>query len=81
MHILVYSNKMDFNKLMEYQNLVQTRLRQEQTVDKKIDLLSLINQLTSGPKNIVQKELIIVEATYGVNRFIIDHSSEQINYL
>ena len=53
---------MDFKKLMEYQTMLQSRLRTEQQVDKKIDLLSIINHLTSGPKNIVQKEQIIVEA-------------------
>ena len=47
---------------MKYQDMMQNRLRQEQKEDKKLDLLSLINQLTSGPRNIVQKEQIIVEA-------------------
>ena len=47
---------------MEYQNMVQNRLRSEQQMDKKIDLLSIINQLTMGPRNIVQKEQIILEA-------------------
>jgi len=47
---------------MQYQNMIQKRLRTEQQLDKKIDLLSIINQLTMGPKNIVQKEQIIVEA-------------------
>jgi len=54
--------KLDFDKLMEYQNLMQQRLRTEQQVDKKIELLSIVNQLTMGPKNIVQKEQIMVEA-------------------
>lgn len=43
--------------------MLQDRLKNEQQVEKKIDILSIINQLTSGPKNIVQKEQIIVEAT------------------
>jgi len=42
--------------------MLQKRLRKEQQVDKKIELLSIINHLTSGPKNIVQKEQILVEA-------------------
>lgn len=54
---------MEFDKLMDYQNMVQQRLRQEQQQDRKIDLLSIINQLTQGPKNMVQKEQVIVEAT------------------
>jgi DNA replicative helicase MCM subunit Mcm2 (Cdc46/Mcm family) len=53
---------MDFDKLMEYQNMLQQRLRKEQQIDRKIELLSIINQLTFGPKNIVQKENIIIEA-------------------
>jgi len=54
---------MDFKKLMEYQSMLQKRLRKEQQVDKKIELLSIVNHLTSGPRNIVQKEQVIVEAT------------------
>ena len=53
---------MDFEKLMEYQNMLQNRLRTEQQTDRKIEMLTIINQLTFGPKNIVQKEQIIVEA-------------------
>jgi hypothetical protein len=53
---------MDFNKLMEYQNMLQERLRTEQQIDRKIELLSVINQLTMGPKNLVQKEHLILEA-------------------
>ncbi len=53
---------MDFNNLMEYQRMLQKRLRKEQQRDKKIELLSIINQLTSGPRNMVQVEQILVEA-------------------
>ena len=52
----------DFDNLMEYQKMVKNRLRNEQQTDKKIELLSLINQLTSGPKNMVQVEQVLVEA-------------------
>ncbi|AJF61539.1 TPA: hypothetical protein HA239_02795 [Candidatus Woesearchaeota archaeon] len=54
---------MDFDKLMKYQNMLQNRLRQEEQTDRKIDILSIINRLTSGPKNIVQKEQIVLEAS------------------
>lgn len=54
---------MDIEKLMHYQNMLQKSLRKEQQVDKKIELLSIINQLTFGPKNLVQKEEVIIEAT------------------
>lgn len=53
---------MDFHKLKEYQAMIQTNLRKEQQLDRKIELLTLINQLTVGPKNLVQKEQIIIEA-------------------
>ena len=53
---------MDFNNLMEYQKMLQKRLKKEQQRDKKIELISIINQLTSGPKNMVQMEQILVEA-------------------
>ena len=42
--------------------MVRSRLRNEQQTDRKIELLSIINQLTSGPKNMVQVEQILVEA-------------------
>ena len=59
---------MDFDKLLQYQKMLQQSLKNEQQEDRKIELLSIINQLTSGPKNIVQKEQIIVEAaTRGFN--------------
>ena len=54
--------QLDFDKLMEYQNLMQQRLRTEQQVDRKIELLTIINHLTMGPKNLVQKEQIMIEA-------------------
>ena len=66
---------MNFDKLMEYQNMVQSKLRKEQKQDRTIDLLSIINQLTSGPKNIVQKEQIIVEA---VSRGFIEDEIEDL---
>jgi DNA replicative helicase MCM subunit Mcm2 (Cdc46/Mcm family) len=55
---------MDFDKLIEYQNLLQNQLRTEESEDKKIKLLTIINHLTNGPKNLVQKEQIIIEAMH-----------------
>ena len=52
---------MDFDRLMEYQNMMQQRLRQEQKMSRKIDLLNVINQLTVGPKGTVQTEQVILE--------------------
>lgn len=53
---------MDVDKLMAYQNMVQKSLRNEEQIDRKIELMTIINHLTFGPKNIVQKEQIIIEA-------------------
>ena len=53
----------DFERLMEYQNLLQKNLAKERKIDRKIELLSIINRLTAGPKNIVQKEHLIIEAS------------------
>ncbi|MBT3464489.1 hypothetical protein HOD20_06335 [archaeon] len=53
----------DFDELMRYQNLMQKRLKKESKIDKKIELMSIINQLTTGPGNLVQKENIILEAS------------------
>jgi hypothetical protein len=77
---------MDVDKLIAYQNMLQKSLRSEQQLDKKIELMTIINNLTFGPKNIVQKELIIVEAvSHGFNeaeadRFLHELIKENIIY-
>ena len=53
----------DFDKLLEYQALLQNSILSESKIDRKIELMSIINQLTAGPGNLVQKEHIILEAT------------------
>ncbi|MEM4397294.1 MAG: hypothetical protein QW757_01560 [Candidatus Woesearchaeota archaeon] len=53
---------MDVDELLAYQNMLQKSLRKEVQIDRKIELLTIINHLTFGPKNLVQKELIIIEA-------------------
>ncbi len=52
----------NFNELMKIQNQIQKGLLREQELDNKISVLSLINELTSGPKETVQKESLIIEA-------------------
>lgn len=54
---------MDIKSLIEYQNMLQQKIRQEQKTDRKIEILSIINQLTSGPNERVQKEQLIIEAS------------------
>ncbi len=63
----------NFNELMKIQNQIKQGLLREQQLDKEISVLSLINELTSGPKEMVQKELLIIEA---VNKGI---SEEELN--
>ena len=41
---------------------MQNRIIKEQQLDRKIELLSIINQLTAGPKNMVQKEKLFLIA-------------------
>ena len=53
---------MDVNDLLSYQNMLQKNLRKEEILDRKIELLSIINQLTMGPRNLVQKEQVMIEA-------------------
>lgn len=53
----------NFNELMKIQNQIQKGLLREQELDNKISVLSLINELTSGPKETVQKESLIIEAS------------------
>lgn len=53
---------MDVNELLAQQNMLQKTLRKEELTDRKIDFLTIINQLTFGPKNLVQKEQVMVEA-------------------
>jgi len=52
----------NFNELIKIQNQIRQGLLREQELDKRVSVLSLINELTSGPKESVQKESLIVEA-------------------
>jgi hypothetical protein len=54
--------KTDVNELLAHQNMLQKSLRKEEQTDRKIDFLTIINQLTFGPKNLVQKEQVMIEA-------------------
>ncbi|MBN1503127.1 hypothetical protein JW930_06280 [Candidatus Woesearchaeota archaeon] len=54
--------RLDFDELIKYQRFLQKALKKEQRLDNKIELLSIINRLTAGPRNIVQKEQIMIEA-------------------
>ena len=56
---------MDFDKLMEYQNLVQNRLRSELNLDRKISFISLINQLTPQNKAIQKEKIMIIAKEKG----------------
>ena len=69
----------DFDKLNEYQRFLRKAVIKEDKLDRKIELMTIINQLTAGPKNLVQKEQIVIEATMqGFSEKEIDALIEQL---
>ena len=52
----------EFDDLIKLQNQIRQGLLREQNMDKTISILSLINELTADPKEMVQKELVMIEA-------------------
>ncbi len=69
----------NFDELVKIQNQIRQKLIKEESTDKKITILSLINELTSGPKEIVQKESLIIEATKrGISEDDVDKIIEQL---
>jgi DNA replicative helicase MCM subunit Mcm2 (Cdc46/Mcm family) len=52
----------EFEDLMKIQNQIRQGLLREQKEDKTLTIMSIINELTSGPKEIVQLESLIIEA-------------------
>lgn len=57
----------EFDDLMKIQNQIRQGLLREQSENTTIIIMSIINELTSGPNDIVQIESIVVEA---INRGI-----------
>lgn len=53
----------DFDDIMDLQRTLAQEAAQEQETDNKIELMSLINELTDA-KNMVQKEKVIIEARH-----------------
>jgi DNA replicative helicase MCM subunit Mcm2 (Cdc46/Mcm family) len=65
----------NFNELLKIQNQIRAGLKREEAMDNKIKVLSIINELTSGPKETMQKELLIIETN---NRGISEQDVEKI---
>lgn len=51
-----------FEELMRVQHQIQKGLLREQRTDLKIEVISIINVLTSGRKETVQKEAVFIES-------------------
>jgi hypothetical protein len=54
----------NFDELMRLQHQIQRGLLREQRTDLKIEVISIINVLTSGRKETVQKEAVFIEANH-----------------
>ena len=52
----------EFDDLMKIQNQIRQGLLREQRENITLTIMSIINELTSGPKEMVQLESIIIEA-------------------
>ncbi len=55
--------RLDFDDIIRVQNLMASRIAQEDEVDLKIKIIDMISQLT-GKKKSIQVEDLIVEAQY-----------------
>lgn len=55
-------NEDDFQEILRVQQMMSQRLMQEQRVDRKIDLLNSINELTDGGRKRVQTEAVLIQA-------------------
>lgn len=64
-HIVVEMS--EFEDLLKIQNQIRQGLLREQKDGRTISIMTIINELTSGPKESVQIESVIIEA---INRGI-----------
>ncbi len=55
-------DQLDFDEIMDLQRKLASEVAEEQETDNKITLMSIINDMTSGEKDIIQKERVIIEA-------------------
>lgn len=56
-------NDEEFQEIMRLQQMMSKRIMNEQTVDRKVDVLSIINDMTNGTKKSIQVESVVLEAT------------------
>jgi hypothetical protein len=52
----------NFDELVRFQQQIQKGLLREQRTDLKIEVISIINVLTSGRRETVQKEAVFIES-------------------
>ncbi len=53
----------DFEEILRIQQAMSQRLMQEQRVDRKIDILNIINDLTENGRKRAQTEAVLIEAS------------------
>lgn len=56
-------DRLDFDEIVRIQNLMASSIARENEVNRKLDIIEIINQL-KGKKKFVQVEEVIVEAKY-----------------
>jgi DNA replicative helicase MCM subunit Mcm2 (Cdc46/Mcm family) len=57
-------NEKDFQEIMRMQQMMSQRIMREQTVNRKVDVLTIINDMAKGSKKQLQVESIVIEAGY-----------------
>jgi len=57
------ADRLEFDEIVRIQNLMASNIARENEVDRKLDIIEIINQL-KGKKKFVQVEEVIVEARY-----------------
>ena len=53
----------EFDELLRIQRQIANNLSREREMELKIEILTLLNSLTTGKKKKIQKEALIIEAT------------------
>ncbi|MCG8669695.1 MAG: hypothetical protein MI867_09820 [Pseudomonadales bacterium] len=53
---------LDFDEIMRVQRMMASRVLEEQQTDNKIKVMNIINEMTTGKKDRVQKEAVLIEA-------------------
>ncbi len=55
-------DELDFDEIMDLQRKLASEVAAEKETDDKIEVMSIINDFTTGDSDVVQKEEVIIEA-------------------